>query len=173
MINLPRYQEKGILLSYLLNRDVSDIIIQYLKVAEQVSEVTFRESNQELFRREYDWDIPMREYMDKLSMNYIQDHVDDYYGYNHIALIHLYHVHVSSYPNWAVSRRVREAVTDTCRDLAKLTEDRKLTKGRKTAKKRELTRFEEKAVYNPVTKRNNRKEIARSNRVMKKHMKNR
>ena len=66
MINLPRYQEKGILLSYLLNRDVSDIIIQYLKVAEQVSEVTFRESNQELFRREYDWDIPMREYMDKI-----------------------------------------------------------------------------------------------------------
>ena len=61
MINLPRYQEKGILLSYALNPDVAEIIIDYLKVADQSSEIMFREKNQEIFKEEYDWSSVMYE----------------------------------------------------------------------------------------------------------------
>jgi len=159
MINLPRYQEKGILLSYLLNRDVSEIIIHHLKIADQASEVTFRESNQEIFRREYDWSIPM----DQLSMNYRRIH-GDYWGVWPVG--HTYTRFVGyvlrlnpapTYPAWAVSRSVREAVTGMCRTQVQPTP---------TNKPRNVS-------YDPITKRNNRKEIARSNRVMGKHMRNR
>ena len=201
MINLPRYQAKGILLSYLLNQDVSEIIIHYLRIAEQASEVTFRESNQKLFRREYDWDIPMRQYMDQQTMNYVRINVY-HYGY------YYWMAYTPSYPDWAVSRRVREAVTDTCRNLrdqVKITKKRqavpswKLAEKERIAKKQKLTQQikiketltqqikikyemrigsknscdQEPRSSHKVRKRNNRNEIARANRVMKKHMKNR
>jgi hypothetical protein len=160
MINLPRYQEKGILLSYLLNRDVSEIIIHHLKVADQASEVTFRERNQEIFRREYDWGIPMSQYADK-RIGRILDRVHvDYYGY------YVYQLYPRVYPDWAVSRRVRDAVTDTCRTLER--DGKRPTKTKNKTNNPICT-----VIYDPITKRNNRKEIARSNRVMGKHMRNR
>jgi hypothetical protein len=162
MINLPRYQEKGILLSYLLNQDVSEIIIHHLKVADQASEVTFRESNQEIFRREYDWSIPM----DQLSMNYRRIHGDYYRGVWTVGRTHRFVAYVlrlnpaPTYPAWVVSRSVREAVTAMCRTHVQPTPMKNTNKPRNV-------------IYDPIKKRNNRKGIARSNRVMGKHMKNR
>jgi hypothetical protein len=161
MINLPRYLEKGILLSYPLNRDVSEIIIHHLKVADLASEVTFRERNQEIFRREYDWGIPMSQYADKR----IGRILDRLLGRVHVDYYDVYDVY-QLYPDWAVSRRVRDAVTDTCRTLER--DGKRPTKTKNKTNNPICT-----VIYDPITKRNNRKEIARSNRVMGKHMRNR
>lgn len=156
MINLARYQEKGILLSYLLNQDVSEIIIHHLKVADQASEVTFRERNQEIFRREYDWSIPMRQYSDRLSINHSRIHYV-YYVYQYL--------YRPIYPRCTVSRRVRDAGTNTGFTLERQVLSQPTTK-KETNKPRNV-------IYDPIKKRNNRKGIARSNRVIGKHMKNR
>ena len=169
MINLSRYQEKGILLSYVLNPDVAEIIIHYLKVADRGSEIKFREKNQTRFKGEHDWNLVMGQLRIHGDQAGWFDFVYTNIGARFLGYAPMMPVMPSRMNHYTQRNQVGFRVRrDPVRDHSEVWRGY-----RSSPSLYKKVPFTNKIKHGERMRRNHHKEMNRSNRMITKHMNNR